>query len=177
MSYILIVEDDPRMADTLASMVRLLGYEATAVHNARMAIEASTRERPELILLDQNLPGVNGVEVCRFIKRDPLLGDTPVIFVSVEGRQEIIEAAKEAGAAAYLVKPIGLDELETTIAEAFVQLGKAKTLKDQVEPVKKERPEKGQLHDKLEQAPPAEKSDQPPPTDTPKDKPDQAEKE
>jgi CheY-like chemotaxis protein len=116
---VLIVEDDTAMADTLASMTHLLGYRSRVVHSARAAISAATKERPDLILLDLNLPGINGFEVCRYLKRDPQLSNTQVIFVSVEGGPEHMQLAKEAGAAAYLLKPVGLDELEETIAEVL----------------------------------------------------------
>jgi CheY-like chemotaxis protein len=116
---VLIVEDDTAMADTLASMIHLLGYRSTVVHSARGAISAATKERPNLILLDLNLPGINGFEVCRYLKRDPQLSKTSVIFVSVESSPELIQEAKEAGAVAYLVKPIGLDDLEGTIADVL----------------------------------------------------------
>jgi CheY-like chemotaxis protein len=116
---VLIVEDDTAMADTLASMIHLLGYRTTVVHSPRGAISAATKERPNLILLDLNLPGINGFEVCRYLKRDPQLRNTPVIFVSVEGSRELIQEAKEAGAAAYLIKPVGLDDLEETVADVL----------------------------------------------------------
>ena len=116
---VLIVEDDTAMADTLASMIHLLGYGSTVVHSPRGAISAATKHRPNLILLDLNLPGINGVEVCRYLKRDPQFSNTPVIFVSVEGDAQMIQEAKEAGAAAYLIKPIGLDDLEETIAHVL----------------------------------------------------------
>jgi CheY-like chemotaxis protein len=116
---VLIVEDDTAMADTLASMTHLLGYRSRVVHSSRAAISAATKEKPDLILLDLNLPGINGFEVCRYLKRDPQLSNTQVIFVSVEGGPERMQLAKEAGAAAYLLKPVGLDELEETIAEVL----------------------------------------------------------
>jgi DNA-binding response OmpR family regulator len=116
---VLIVEDDTAMADTLASMIHLLGYRSRVVHSSRAAISAATKERPDLILLDLNLPGINGFEVCRYLKRDPQLSNTQVIFVSVEGGSDRMQLAREAGAAAYLIKPVGLDELEETIAEVL----------------------------------------------------------
>lgn len=118
---ILIVEDDSAMADTLAQMVISLGYQAIIVHSSRGALDAAIREQPDLILLDLNLPGINGFEVCRYLKRDPALSDTPVIFVSVEGDPSAIEQAKEVGAARYLIKPISMEELETSISETLTE--------------------------------------------------------
>ena len=65
-----------------------------------------------LILLDMNMPGVDGLEVCRYIKRDPTAGHTPVVFVTVEDDPGTREEAHAAGAMDYLVKPVEGDRLE-----------------------------------------------------------------
>ncbi len=116
---ILIVEDDSIMADTLASMVQLLGYQTNIAHNSRGALAAAMRNPPDLILLDLNLPDVDGIEVCRYFRREPSLITTPIIIVSVEGSPDTIERAKNVGANLYLIKPVGLDDLEAAIAETL----------------------------------------------------------
>jgi two-component system chemotaxis response regulator CheY len=80
-------------------------------------MESIRRSVPSLILLDLNMPGVDGLEVCRYIKRDPALQNTPVVFVTAEDDPTIIEAAKEAGASGYIVKPIEFEVLETILAQ------------------------------------------------------------
>jgi len=70
-----------------------------------------------LILLDLNMPGVNGMEVCRYIKRDPLAGDVPVVFVTAEDDPGIMEEARRAGAMDYIVKPVDFERLETILAK------------------------------------------------------------
>lgn len=122
---IIIVEDDPMMADTIASMLELFGYETEICSTARAALDAIPKDRPGLILLDLNLPGgMNGIEVCRQVKADPELHATPVIIVSAEDDPQTIRNAKQAGVARYLVKPIGLDDLEKAIAETLSELGR-----------------------------------------------------
>lgn len=116
---VLIVEDDSRMAGTLASMIQLLGYDTSLAHTSRGAVAAARRLHPALILLDLNLPDVNGFEVVRFIKREPDLAQTPIIFVSAESSPEVIATARTLGAANFLVKPVGIDDLETAIAQVF----------------------------------------------------------
>lgn len=113
---VLIVEDDSRMADTLASMIKLMGYETFVANNSRQALMTAMNESPSIILLDLNLPGMDGFEVCRYLKREPLLADVPVVIVSADNSSESIEKSKEVGAVLYLVKPVGLDDLETAIA-------------------------------------------------------------
>jgi two-component system chemotaxis response regulator CheY len=116
MSHVLVVEDNPMTAETLASMVSLLGHDTQVVLSPRKAIESIQRSIPNLILLDLNMPGVNGLEVCRYIKRDPMVRETPVIIITAEDDPTVIEAAKEAGASGYLVKPVELDKLEMMLS-------------------------------------------------------------
>lgn len=112
MSYVLIVDDDHEMAQALSDMVGLFDWNTHIVTSPRAALEMIQRNRPSLILLDMNMPGVNGMEVCRYIKRDPIAGNTPVVFVSAEDDPQTKEKAREAGAMDYLVKPVDLDQLE-----------------------------------------------------------------
>lgn len=117
---IIIVEDDPMMADTIASMLELFGYETAICQTAQAALDAIPEDRPGLILLDLNLPdGVSGIEICRQVKADPELAATSVIIVSAEDDPGTIQEALDAGAARYLIKPIGLDVLEKAIAETL----------------------------------------------------------
>ncbi len=117
---IMIVEDDPMMADTMASMLGLYGYDTVIFHNAQDAVEAIPVEKPGLMMLDLNLPGgLSGIDICRRVKGDPETQSTPVIIVSADGEPRTIERAKAAGVARYLVKPIGLDDLERAIAETL----------------------------------------------------------
>jgi CheY-like chemotaxis protein len=117
MSYVLIVDDDPNMAQALADMVGLFDWKTRIVTSPRAALEMLQRETPALMLLDLNMPGVNGMEVCRYIKRDPLAGNTPVVFVSAEDDLDTRERAREAGAMDYLVKPVELDRLEELLTK------------------------------------------------------------
>lgn len=115
MSYVLIVDDDPDMAQAIADMVDLFDWKTRIVHHPRAAIQALQRDPPTLILLDMNMPGVDGLEVCRYIKRDPVSGHTPVVFVTAEDDPGTEQKAREAGALDYLVKPVELDRLEAIL--------------------------------------------------------------
>lgn len=112
MSYVLIVDDDIKIAQAVADMVHLFDWETQIVHGPRPALAAIAERVPALILLDLNMPGVDGMEVCRFIKRDPVAGNTPVVFVTAEDDPGIQEKAREAGASDYLIKPVDVDRLE-----------------------------------------------------------------
>ncbi len=115
MSYILIVDDDTSMAQTLADMVGLFDWQTQIVNSPRAALELLQRNLPGLILLDLNMPGVDGMEVCRYIKRDPIAGQTPVVFVTAEDDPGTRARAREAGAMDYLIKPVDMDRLEEVL--------------------------------------------------------------
>jgi CheY-like chemotaxis protein len=115
MSYVLIVDDDKVMAEAIADMVSLFDWETQIAHGPRPAIQAIQSNPPALILLDLNMPGVDGMEVCRFIKRDPIAGPIPVVFVTAEDAPSVKQAALNAGASDYLVKPIDIDHLEAIL--------------------------------------------------------------
>jgi CheY-like chemotaxis protein len=117
MSYVLIVDDDTSMAQTVAQMVSLFDWDTAIAPSPRAALERISRRPPALILLDLNMPGVDGFEVLGYIKRDPFAGDTPVVFVSAEDDPSIIARAKQAGAMDYLVKPIDFDKLEKVLCQ------------------------------------------------------------
>jgi DNA-binding response OmpR family regulator len=156
MSYILIVDDDATMAQTLADMVSLFDWKTTIVHGPRPAMHFIQNNPPALILLDLNMPGVDGMEVCRFIKRDPIAEKTMVVFVTAEDDPSIQQKAREAGAADYLVKPVDIDRLE-------IILDKLPKDKDKVK-VKADQTEKVDTPDKSGQVIKVEQQDQPSPT-------------
>lgn len=127
MTYILIVDDDVTMAQTLSDMVELFDWKTTIVHGPRHAMHAIQNDPPALILLDLNMPGVDGMEVCRFIKRDPIAEKTMVVFVTAEDDPSIQQKAREAGAADYLIKPVDVDRLESILDKLSKDKFKPKT--------------------------------------------------
>jgi two-component system phosphate regulon response regulator PhoB len=116
---ILILEDDSMMADTLASMVELIGYQTAVFHRSQEALDGLASVKADLMLLDLNLPDLSGIEVCHRVKDDPDLKTLPVIVVSADGSPYSIQQAAEAGASRYLIKPVGLDDLEMAIQQTL----------------------------------------------------------
>jgi two-component system phosphate regulon response regulator PhoB len=116
---ILILEDDSMMADTLASMVELIGYQTAVFHRSQEALRGLANIKADLMLLELNLPDLSGIEVCRRVKDDPELKHIPVIVVSAESNPFAIQQATEAGVARYLIKPVGLDDLEMAILQTL----------------------------------------------------------
>lgn len=115
--YVLVIDDSRETADSLARMLTLLGYVAQTSYGPRTAINAITRHFPEIIFLDINMPGVDGIEVCRYLRRDPRTAHVPVLAMSSETQPEIIARVKAAGADQFLPKPISLETLERALKQ------------------------------------------------------------
>ena len=115
MSKVLIVDDNKQTAEAMAQMVEMLDWESRVVLSSRTAMEAIIQHQPRLVLLDLNMPGLNGAEVLGYIKREPTLTNTSVVFVSAEDDPRVQESLREAGAMDYLVKPLSFDKLEAVL--------------------------------------------------------------
>jgi len=119
MPTVLVVDDNKQMADTIARMATLLDWKVEIALGSRSALEKIRRMQPQLILLDMNMPGIDGGEVLKFVKRDPLLTKTAVVFISAEGTPDVQEKMRTLGALDYLLKPIDLDQLEAVFKKVF----------------------------------------------------------
>ncbi len=117
-SLALVIDDNRLIAQNLVQMLTDLGYEAGAVYGSLPAMQVLTRATPDLILLDIHLQGVNGVEVCRYIRREDRLALVPVVAISSDTQSELISAMHAAGANAFLSKPVQFEALERVILEA-----------------------------------------------------------
>lgn len=116
---VLVIDDNRLTADTLANMLRVLGYVPRVAYGPRSAINAVTQQFPSLIMLDIQLPGVDGVEVCRYLRRDPRTAHVPVIAMSTENQPETVARITAAGADDFLPKPITLETLEPALARIW----------------------------------------------------------
>lgn len=112
---ILVVDDTPANLKLLTIALRSYGYEVRPVLSGEAALEALQRKLPDLILLDINLPGMDGYEVCSRLKSDPHMATVPIIFISA--RDDTFDKVKglELGAVDYVTKPIRLQEVEARV--------------------------------------------------------------
>ena len=112
----ILVIDDSDVDRTFA--VKTLGkrYKVIAAANGQEGVALALKERPDLIVLDLLMPGINGIEVCRLIKQDERLKDTPLIFLtSVNSSRNVLDSLEE-GAEAYLLKPVSAHDLLEQVA-------------------------------------------------------------
>ncbi len=114
---IIIVEDEPDTAEMFAEMMRLSGYQVRKCHGGARGIELIQQYKPAAILLDLMMPDLSGLDVLRYVRRDPELQDIPVIVVSAKSMPTDIRQGLEAGATLYLTKPVGFDDLREAVAD------------------------------------------------------------
>lgn len=104
----LVVDDDLVLSDVLSFTLRREGYEVITAHDGLTAIDRWREESPDLILLDINLPKLDGLSVCRRIRA---LSDTPIIILSVRGQEDDVVTGLELGADDYITKPFSPRQL------------------------------------------------------------------
>jgi len=105
---ILVVDDEPQIRRVLRSTLSFRGYTISEVSSGEEAVELASRLKPDLILLDVNLPGMSGIETCREIRRTT---DAPIIMLTVRSAERDKVVALDAGADDYVTKPFGIEEL------------------------------------------------------------------
>ncbi len=105
---ILVVDDEPQIRRVMRSTLSAQGYIITEAKSGEEAIESVRKERPDVVLLDMNMPGIGGIEACREIRR---ASDAPIIMLTVRNAERDKVAALDAGADDYVVKPFGIEEL------------------------------------------------------------------
>lgn len=119
--YALIVDDVRVAANTIAQTLELLGYETQVAYGPRPAIESLARRIPDVILLDINMPGIDGVEVCRYLRRDPRTAHVPIIAMSSEVQEPTITQIRKAGANLFLSKPLDMDALDSVLKHVLAK--------------------------------------------------------
>ncbi len=108
---VLIVDDTPANLRLLAGMLTDQGHKVRPAPNGKLALMAARAAPPDLILLDINMPGMNGYEVCAALKDDPLTRDIPVIFISALDQTEDKVKAFTLGGVDYITKPFQIEEV------------------------------------------------------------------
>ncbi len=112
-TYVLVIDDDPKISGVVSDMLGLLDYKVFVANSPRLGLIAIKKIAPTLILLDFNMPGVDGLEVIKYLKRDPSSAEVPVVFVTAEDDPAVKEKAMAAGAFDFLIKPLEFDQLES----------------------------------------------------------------
>jgi DNA-binding response OmpR family regulator len=108
---ILVVDDEAVLVETIAYNLEQAGYQVTTAADGVSALEASRRETPDLIILDLMLPEMDGLEVCRQLRRESTTATTPIMMLTAKGDEIDKVVGLEVGADDYVTKPFGRREL------------------------------------------------------------------
>ncbi|HKV24450.1 MAG TPA: response regulator transcription factor [Candidatus Acidoferrum sp.] len=117
---VLVVDDEAQIRRVLRATLSGHGYVLREATTGEEAVEAVRKERPDLILLDVNMPGIGGIEAAREIRE---MCDAPIIMLTVRNAEKDKVAALDAGADDYVVKPFGIEELLARIRAALRRYG------------------------------------------------------
>jgi len=115
---VLVIEDEPDAAELFAEMMRVSGFRVLKTFSSTPAIKLIMQEKPDVVILDVMMPDMSGLEVLKFMRREPELKDIPVIVVSAKSMPSDIRTGMEAGASAYLTKPVGYLDLKQAVEQA-----------------------------------------------------------
>jgi two-component system KDP operon response regulator KdpE len=128
---ILVIDDEPQIRRVMRATLASQGYTVTEARSGEEALEMLRGEQPDLILLDVNLPGMGGLEVCREIRER---SDVPIVMLTVRNTEKDKVQALDAGADDYVVKPFGIEELRARIRAALRRASAAEPLAPIVSP-------------------------------------------
>lgn len=124
---ILVIEDELALRETLVYSLKKEGYTAEAVCDGRLAVETARKLKPDLILLDLMLPGLDGFEVCRILRKEMA---TPILMLTARDDEVDRVVGLEVGADDYLTKPFSMREL---LARVKAQFRRSRLLQEELE--------------------------------------------
>ncbi|MCB0117882.1 MAG: response regulator [Anaerolineales bacterium] len=116
---VMIIEDEADAAELFSEMMRVNGFRVIKMFSSAPAIPIIAQEKPDVILLDVMMPDISGLEVLRYIRREPELAGIPVIILSAKSMPGDIKTGIEAGASLYLTKPVGFQDLKQAVEQVL----------------------------------------------------------
>jgi twitching motility two-component system response regulator PilH len=119
MALVLIVDDSPTEVHVLSGYLKKHGFETEAAADGREGIEKARQLKPDLILMDVVMPGVNGFQATRELARDPRTASIPVVMVTTKGLETDKIWGMRQGAVDYLVKPVTESQLVEKVRAAL----------------------------------------------------------
>jgi len=116
---VMIIEDEQDAAEMFAEMMRVNGFRVIKMFASGPAIPMLAQEKPDLVILDIMMPDISGLEVLRYMRREPELAPIPVIVVSAQSMPNDVRTGMDAGASLYLTKPVGFLDLKQAVEKVM----------------------------------------------------------
>jgi len=107
---VIVVEDEQTLAENLSAKMQSEGFSVKTVNNGEEGLELIRSEKPDLVVLDIMLPGLDGLSICRMVRNDKATSEIPIIMLTARGTEVDKIVGLESGADDYIVKPFGLGE-------------------------------------------------------------------
>ncbi|OGP06105.1 MAG: hypothetical protein A2Z91_05960 [Deltaproteobacteria bacterium GWA2_38_16] len=116
---ILLVDDEKDLVDVIRVLLESKGYQVSEAYNGIDGLEKAKKEKPDLILLDVMMPGLNGYQVCRELKKDPKYKTIPIVMLTAKAQESDRFWGVESGADDYLTKPFEAARLLETLEKIW----------------------------------------------------------
>lgn len=115
MTKILVIEDDPLILKLITQTLQRVGYEVVTAMDGSEGLRIAQEVHPQLVVLDISLPGLDGYQICHYLRNSPATVNLPIIMVTAMSRPSDQRRGFENGADDYLPKPFALSELVTRV--------------------------------------------------------------
>jgi DNA-binding response OmpR family regulator len=132
MAKVLIIEDEETLTENLADKLRSEGYAVTTALDGENGLRLVREEVPDLLVLDIMLPGLDGLSICRIVRRDMATAHIPIIMLTARGTEVDKIVGLESGADDYIVKPFALGEFLARVRAVMRRVPGRPTLQDQI---------------------------------------------
>ncbi|MEK6729709.1 MAG: response regulator [Planctomycetota bacterium] len=129
---ILVVDDEQDLVKLVRYNLEKDGYKVETAYNGEDALFLARKARPELVILDLMLPGIDGLEVCKKLKADPELANVAIVMLTAKGEEADITLGLKLGADDYVIKPFSPKELVARVRAVFRRAKGSSTAKDYI---------------------------------------------
>jgi DNA-binding response OmpR family regulator len=119
MSKIIVVDDEPFILMMIEDKLKRAGIEVVTLRESKNALAVIRREKPDLIILDWMMPELSGIELCKMLKADAELKDTPVFLLTAKGQDADKQMGLQCGASMYITKPFSPRALLEIVSNAI----------------------------------------------------------
>jgi len=124
-SKVLVIEDTHGIRRLIRMTLEFDGFEVIEATDAQAGLDRIRQDPPHLVLLDVNMPGINGLEACRMLRADPRTAQLPVVMLTMANSPEDMRRGMDAGASLYLTKPFLPTQLLDIVHQLTTQPGAA----------------------------------------------------
>ena len=123
MAHILIIDDSPTDVRVFTTLLERAGHRVSSAGSAEQGIEMARRLRPDLVIMDVIMPGMNGFQATRALTRDPATQDVPILIITTKSMETDRVWGLRQGARDFLTKPVGEKELLARIQNLLAKAG------------------------------------------------------